>query len=792
MPTITIKQGMARAFEAAAGFLREPAGLYFAIRDEIHCGVTILTALGAQFTDSAKRREGARRNFYFQYLLRVTHTVRKTEVAGRGSKVYHNGFVTHRDTGAVPKPIGRTFEYALLGMLASGYLAVLGSHLLDWPATLFGAFGLILRVLMTAGVVRFELPPRVTGALALLYLGFFPVDWYYLSGTFLLATVHMVFFLAVLKLITAKTARDYGSLKVIAGLELMAAAILSGGASFLIYLAIFLFFATLAFASGEVYRGAARSATVSRAALASFPLRLGRLSAFLFVGILAMTACMFLILPRTARAAFARFGLAGVRLTGFSNSVTLGEIGELKRNNTPVMHVRSYQNEGFLPVKWRGSALAEFDGTRWFNPRVPDQMVRVDAGVIALRTAVIGTRQGRNLIYQVRLSPLVSETLFFAGNPETIRIDVPFLYYSRGGVFHVAGRFGVHGLNYSVYGFLPDEWAEVRFTSAPLAEPIRQELLSLPALDPRIPQLAREMTAGATTEVEQARAIESHLRHDYGYTLELLSKPVADPLAYFLFERKKGHCEYFASAMAVMLRTIGIPSRVVTGFQSGVYNPMTGWQVVRASDAHSWVEAWLDGRGWTTFDPTPVDTSSGAPNLWSKLAMLSDATDQVWQDWVVSYDVDRQVALFTQMHDSGRQFRFPRFDQIADVFGGFGWRAGRPLMGGVAFALALWILAGSPVKRWWRQRAHAQRLARGETTPSDATILYQRFLRLLEKRGVRKPPWLTPAEFVQVLKTPDLAALAAEATTAYNDLRFGGHTDAASRLNLALDKIEQL
>ena len=518
--------------------------------------------------------------------------------------------MNNRAASAVPKAIGRTFEYALLGMLTAGYLAVLGSRLLDWPATLFGGAGLILRALMTAGVVHFVLPSRVTGALALLYLGFFPIDWYYLSGSFLLATVHMVFFLAVLKLITAKTARDFGYLKVIAGLELIAAAILSGGASFLIYLSIFVFFAIVAFASGEVYRGAADSATISRAGLPSFSLRLGWLSGFLFLGILLLTAAMFLILPRTARAAFARLGPPRARLMGFSNSVRLGEIGELKRNNTPVLHVRSYQNEGFLPVKWRGSALSKFDGTSWSNPE-PDQLVRVDTGVIALRNAVIGTRLGRNLIYQARLSPLISDTLFFAGNPETIRIDVPFLRYSRGGVFHVPPRFGARGLNYSVYGFLPDEWAEVRFTTAPLAGPFRQELLSLPALDPRIPQLARDMTAGASTEVEQARALESHLRHDYGYTLELLAKPVADPLSYFLFERKKGHCEYFASAMAVMLRTIGIPSRVITGFQSGTYNSMTGWQVVRESDAHSWVEAWLDGRGWTTFDPTPVESLGG-------------------------------------------------------------------------------------------------------------------------------------------------------------------------------------
>ena len=84
------------------------------------------------------------------------------------------------------------------------------------------------------------------------------------------------------------------------------------------------------------------------------------------------------------------------------------------------------------------------------------------------------------------------------------------------------------------------------------------------------------MAAGAQSDDQQARQIESRLRHDYGYTLESASRgSVADPLANFLFVRKKGHCEYFASAMAVMLRTLGIPSRVVTGFQSGVYNPIT-------------------------------------------------------------------------------------------------------------------------------------------------------------------------------------------------------------------------
>ena len=140
---------------------------------------------------------------------------------------------------AAPRIVNRFFEFSLLGMLAAGYFAVLGSGFLDWPTAALTFLGLCARALTVAGVITIEPPPRVAGALAIGYMAFFPIDYYYLSGTFLLATVHMVFFLAVLKLLTAKTPRDFGYLKAIAGLELIAAAILSEGLSFLAYLALF-------------------------------------------------------------------------------------------------------------------------------------------------------------------------------------------------------------------------------------------------------------------------------------------------------------------------------------------------------------------------------------------------------------------------------------------------------------------------------------------------------------------------------------------------------------------------
>ncbi len=692
-----------------------------------------------------------------------------------------------------PRIVNRFFEFSLLGMLAAGYFAVLGSGYLGWPVAMFTLVGLCARALVVAGVVKIELPPRVTAALAIAYIGFFPVDYRYLSGTFLAATVHMVFFLAVLKLLTAKTARDFGYLKAIAGLELIAAAVLSEGLSFLAYLAVFVLFAIATFASGEVRRAAGARVVVSRGGLRAFSRRLGLVSACLFGGILFMTVCLFFVLPRTARAAFERFAPARYRLTGFSNNVTLGEIGRIKQSSATVMHVRSYQGEGFLPVKWRGAALAEFDGKRWFNPPGLEQPIQVENGEVVVRSATEGASRGPNLIYQVHLEPLIADTLFFAGTVETIKIDVRYLRYSRGGGFHVSPRYGNRGLNYSAYGFLPNEWAPGRY-SAQLPQGIQREYLTLPPTDPRILELAQQMTAGAQTPAQKARAIEGHLRQDYGYTLELLSKPVDDPLAYFLFVRKKGHCEYFASSMAVMLRTLGIPSRVVTGFQSGVYNSLTGWQVIRASDAHSWVEAWIEGRGWTTFDPTPFDTSGGESGLMSRLALLSDAASQVLNDWVMNYDQGHQAELLSRMQDARRSIHFTDFDDLAVAFTNKVHPGIRylPAVGSVIAIIVLWILYGPAALKQWKQRAHARKVERGASEPSDATILYQQMLELLAKRGIQKPPWFTPLEFARVVRAPQMATLVEEATAAYNELRYGGRNDAAPRMLRVLEQIRQL
>src|SRR5476649_2496092 len=294
-----------------------------------------------------------------------------------------------------------------------------------------------------------------------------------------------------------------------------------------------------------------------------------------------------------------------------------------------------------------------------------------------------------------------------------------------------------------------------------------------------------------------ARAIERHLRTAYGYTLELPDKETHDPLANFLFQRKKGYCEYFASAMAVMLRTVGIPARMATGFQSGVYNPISDLWLVRASDAHSWVEAWMPGHGWTTFDPTPPDPNPHGFALLAKAALYLDAAETFWEEWVVTYDITRQGTLAYRMELGAHSLGIRWFDAVLALRSGWNSYVAAPfqrfsgrIVAALAMAALIWLL-GPTVLRLLHVRRRVERMRRGQASAADATLLYERMLHVLKRRGYQKPAWFTPAEFAASLPATQFGAAVAEFTTTYNALRFGGHREVAPRLSVLLDELEQ-
>ena len=698
-----------------------------------------------------------------------------------------------RSEASASVSVERFFQFSLLGLVASGYLAVAGSGYLDNATIALTTAGLLLRALLIAGWIRIDFSEAFITAVTLSYIGFFALDYFLISRDFLSATVHLVFFLAVMKILSARTNRDYLYTATIAFLELLSAAILSINFNFFLFLALFLLCAMATLTSAEIRRSLARTPAPPRTVLKRFHPRLATLAVSVTAGILLLTAGLFFVLPRTADAALSRLAVHPIHLPGFTNEVTLGDIGEIKISSRTIMHVRIFSRETQTGLKWRGAALSQFDGKRWSNPDPAADTIVMEGGHAKLNDSIPGTAT-RHIGYHVELDVTDTDALFFTGIPETLDLRQPVVLRSSTGSYRLP-HLPPPGFRYDAYSRLPDppEASPPPDAATVMGLIDRRRYLQLPPLDPRIPQLARTFAAGGVTDLQRARAVERHLRSDYGYTLELPQQEMQDPLAYFLFIRKKGYCEYFASAMAVMLRELGIPSRLITGFQSGIYNPLNELWVIRASDAHSWVEAWIPGYGWTTFDPTPPDPNPSFA-LFTRVGLYLDAAETFWRDWVVSYDVNRQGTLTDRMEQTARRAGIRWFDLVSSL------RADRLRRGaeqvgpaaGMAFLLGIsfWLL-GPRLVRVFRLHRRVRRVRRGQAGAGDATLLYQRMLHILQRRGYQKPPWFTPVEFAASLPATGLGRTVADFTTTYNAWRFGGRTELAPRLSGLLDELER-
>jgi hypothetical protein len=672
--------------------------------------------------------------------------------------------------------VERFFHFALAGLVGTACCALASSGYLDRPALLVIFLGLLLRVANIAGILRFRVSSRlvsivVTGCIALI-----PLDFYFMSGVFLTSIVHGVCFLTVVKVLTAQSDRDYLYTGAISLLALIAAALLSAQPAFFGWLLLYVIFAIGAFTSAEIRSELGRHSPPPGVPNARIVWRLAGLACGATAGILLTTALIFLLIPRTARAA-ARLLPNTPRLTGFSNHIDLGGLGKISRDTRAVMHISS--QSGPLPpdLKWRGAALSLFDGRSWSEPVRRMRPVEAAPGPAVLAGRLqLSRRDGRRLLYHVDVRNADTGTLFVAGVPEFINIDTPVLYVNRELAIHVPPQFR-ETLRYDVSAHFGPPLPQ------PLTSAERIRYLQFPPLDPRIVTLARAWS-GTGSPADRAQKIERHLQREFKYKLDGPPYPVADPLADFLFVRKEGYCEYFASAMAVMLRSIGIPSRVATGFQSGYFNDVSGLNVVRASDAHAWVEAWIESPSlaaagaterengaWMTFDPTPP--ASAVPAVLSHLDMVFDAVDNTWRDWVVSYDLSHQVLMAARFEDAIRRFRrTPNFG-IALLY----WLASIAGLAALAFfAPRIWR-GIKPLGRFRKSR-------RAEPSASEATALYQQMMRRLARQGIHKHASVTPNEFAAGL--PDVAAF----TALYNSVRFGGNSAEAPRLALLLKSLK--
>jgi transglutaminase-like putative cysteine protease len=683
----------------------------------------------------------------------------------------------------------RAFSYA---MIAVAMLALVLAGGLSTGLAL--VFVLVMIVSWVLENTRWQLPERYGLGIVLLSIPLFYLDWQYQKAIGepterlgVTALAHLIVFLSAVKLLQVKKDRDWVFLYLISFFEVLLAAGLSFSPVFLGTLTLYLLCGLSAVTAFEIQK-ARRSLAYTETRLLVPPdsrvfKKSGRRSwrtteaarlpfvavALLFL-IFATALPLFLIAPRSGAAALTRSGGMTSNLTGFSESVTLGQIGLLKRNDGVLMRVRVEDTQGPRDLRWRGVALDEFTGRAWKKSVQARQLdvVNERGGLFQFGTTESINRLTTQTFF---LEPLDSPVLFAAPRVVAVQGDLPFVRVDEEGA--VQSR--RHDFERIMYKALSD-------TNEPRVDLLRNDLRPLPVsyyrylqlpenLDPRISALATSIIlhANASNRYDAAKAIESHLQSEFGYSLEMKAGG-ADPLADFLFNVKAGHCEYFATAMTVMLRTRGVAARLVNGFTAGEYNEAAGAFTVRNSNAHSWVEVYFpETRSWITFDPTPPAGRVGPvrTGFAAQLEKYGEAIELLWFQYVVGYDKQEQRSLAASLHnqvfDYGRLITNMLVTAQAYLSGNM-----VPVAIGVtAFALTL-LLAffGKGIFRWTRSELGS---ASADGTSSSSVQFYERLMSAMEQRGVARDKHLTPLEFADTVKSNEVLLI----TRAYIRVRYG-------------------
>ena len=732
-----------------------------------------------------------------------------------------------REPATVRDTIEQYFQVSLFLLVTTGFVTLTTTGRLDAVSLVTVSAALLVRAYLMLRGHAVQIPERWTSYLTLIYVLFYTADIFLVSGSYVDATVHLVLFIMVVKIFSVQRDRDHLYLAIIAFLEVLAAAVLTVDTVFFGAFCVFMLLAVATFITMEMKRSAAAASLALPAPAIPNPTRrmsrsISSIALLITASVVLGAAAIFFILPRLSAGYLSAYAPRNEFVSGFSNSVQLGEIGRIKQSDTVVMHIEIEGDRGaFADLRWRGVALALFDGKLWSNPAtstmeaIPSSprsdaefrltgmgrynLSRAETKVRNLPADRDDVRGLQPLFYKVMMEPIGTNVLFLAPVPVSLQGRIMEIGLDdSGAVYNLDRSRMTESYTASSLWGRPD-MVRLRRPASTVPNDVTMIYRQLPPrVDQRVIELAQQIIAGASTDYEKASAIELYLRTRYGYSLQMATTPPPDPLVYFLFQRKEGHCEYFASAMAVMLRTLGIPARMVNGFRGGEYNDLTGSYIVRGRDAHSWVEAYIPGYAWVSFDPTPADPRPVVGNMHRFLLYL-DAAREFWREWVINYDflhqrtltitamahgrsVGDQTRLWFHRHYQNLLAQARRVHRQAE-------RSPRASAMGALLAIMLCVLLANAARIW--KAARRRRVARNPVKAPEAaaSIWYARMIRSLGRKGFPKRPAQTPREFVAGIPDPPLQTSVATFTRHYERARFGRSPEDAARLPELFEEI---
>jgi transglutaminase-like putative cysteine protease len=460
-----------------------------------------------------------------------------------------------------------------------------------------------------------------------------------------------------------------------------------------------------------------------------------------------LAIAMWIFFPRIATPFWAVPIDTGTAVSGLSDTISPGDISALSQSDAVAFRVKF---DGAVPepqdLYWRGLVLHRFDGRTWSGISEP----RISS------TAGENTEtSGEPVHYEVTLEPTRQHWVFALDIPYDWELDSTFLgpQHQLARVHPVDQRIAYKAVSYTDY-HIDRELHPFR----------RNWYLEFPeSRNPRTAELARSMRAAAPSENAFIRAVLTRFsEEEYYYTLE--PPPLgSNPVDRFLFQTRRGFCEHYASAFALMMRAAGIPARIVVGYQGGELNPMGGYMIVRQADAHAWTEVWLEGTGWRRVDPTGavaperVDAGRtgamfdgsgaawglGAPSrLLHKLVLTWDAANAKWNEWILGYGPENQERFMDWLGMEDPDWRQMMLTLVA-------------LVTGITMLISLALML------------------RYRPPPRDrAAVLYEKFIR---KSGLKPATGETPRAFAGRVQThsPLPADSVRNITDTYLDVRYG-------------------